>query len=147
MFITKSFPELSGSEVYEILKARSDVFMIEQDIRYPDADDIDYKALHVFTMDAEGLVQSYLRLYDKEDEVGVVKMGRVLTRHHGHGLGREIVAEGIRVAFGRMGAQGILLDSQEYCTGFYSKLGFKTVSQTFMEAGVPHVQMFLERND
>ncbi|MBQ9185251.1 MAG: GNAT family N-acetyltransferase [Bacteroidales bacterium] len=143
VFLVKSFGQLSGKEVYEILKARSDVFMTEQGIRYPDMDDIDYRSLHVWMQDDSGLVLAYLRLYDKEDEPGIVKMGRVLTREHGKGIGRKLVSAGIKAAHERMNARGILLDSQEYCTGFYEKLGFKKCSDAFMEAGIPHVQMIM----
>ena len=54
-FYVKPFDALSGAEVYEILKARSAVFMMEQEIRYLDIDDIDYRSLHCFMME-EGKV-------------------------------------------------------------------------------------------
>ena len=137
----KTFGELSGSEVYEILKARCDVFTVEQQICYPDMDDIDYDAVHVFIADEKGLVLAYLRLYREE---GSVHMGRVLTRDHGKGLGRILVEEGIRAAVAHFGASSIVLHSQEYCSGFYEKFGFKITSDIFIEAEIPHVEMVLK---
>ena len=141
----KPFGELTASEVYEILKARCDIFTVEQQICYPDMDDIDYDAIHVFCADERGVVQAYLRLYTEGDDNETVHIGRVLTRDHGRGLGRIVMEEGIRVAFGRMGAARILLHSQEYCIGFYEKFGFRVVSDVFIEAEIPHVEMVMDR--
>ncbi|MBR1706331.1 MAG: GNAT family N-acetyltransferase [Bacteroidales bacterium] len=139
----KTFSELTGAEVYEILKARCDVFTVEQRICYPDMDDIDYDSLHVSIVDEKGRVQAYLRLYQDGALPGAVHMGRVLTREHGKGLGREVVLTGIKAARERMGATQILLHSQQYCTGFYEKAGFRVCSDVFIEADIPHVQMVL----
>ena len=136
----KAFGELSGSEVYEILKARCDVFTVEQQICYPDMDDIDYDAIHVFCADEKGLVLAYLRLYCED---GAVHMGRVLTRNHGEGLGRVLVKAAINAAASLMKATSIILHSQEYCIGFYEKFGFKVTSDVFIEAEIPHVEMVL----
>ena len=141
----KPFGELTASEVYEILKARCDIFTVEQQICYPDMDDIDYDAIHVFCADGRGVVQAYLRLYTEGDDNETVHIGRVLTRDHGMGLGRVVMEEGIRVAFGHMGAARILLHSQEYCIGFYEKFGFRVVSDVFIEAEIPHVEMIMDR--
>lgn len=142
MIKVKRFQELTAAEVYEILKARCDVFTVEQKICYPDMDDIDYEALHVWCEDERGMVQAYLRLY-REPCSTAVHMGRVLTREHGRGQGRELVSEGVRVAREMMGATQIELHSQQYCTVFYEKLGFRAVSPVFIEADIPHVSMVM----
>lgn len=141
--IVKHFSELSAAEVFEILRARCDVFTVEQKICYPDPDDTDLEAVHVFSYDRNGLVQAYLRLYEDDSRSGLVHIGRVLTREHGLGFGREIVAEGIRAARERMGAKELSLHSQQYCIGFYEKMGFSVCSDVFMEADIPHVEMRL----
>ena len=89
--VVKHLSELTPVEVFEILRARCDVFSVEQKICYPDPDDTDLEATHVFSMGMDGKVQAYLRLYDAEAEPGLVHMGCVLTREHGEGLGRVIV--------------------------------------------------------
>lgn len=83
-FQTKKFDELTTTELYEILKARAAVFVVEQNCVYQDLDDLDYKSLHVFCEDGK-TVTAYLRAFYKEDDV--VQMGRVLTLKHGTGLG------------------------------------------------------------
>ena len=75
-FISKTFPELSAKEIYEILKARMEVFLLEQNIVCLDIDGVDYDALHVFLWEND-MVVAYLRAFRYDD---AVKIGRVLTR-------------------------------------------------------------------
>ena len=83
-FAAKTFEELSSLELYEILKARSAIFIVEQNCVYQDLDDLDYRSLHIFSMEDQK-VTSYLRAYWKNRDV--VQIGRVLTMKHGTGLG------------------------------------------------------------
>lgn len=136
-----SFDTLSTQELYEILRARSDIFALEEKILYPDADGIDYDSLHVFCTDRQGTVTAYLRIYPKDGEPGVVQMGRVLTRVHGTGLGKQLLEAGIYAAYHFMGAKEIYVESQKHAVGFYEKAGFSVTSGEFMEAGIVHVQM------
>ena len=82
--VTKFFDELTTLELYEILKARAEIFVVEQNCIYQDLDDKDYNSLHVF-YEVDGKVTAYLRAFIKEE--GVVQIGRVLTVEHGTGLG------------------------------------------------------------
>ena len=136
-----TFDALTTRELYEILRARADVFIGEEKILYPDADGIDYDSVHVFSADPDGRVTSYLRMFPKADEPGVVQMGRVLTREHGKGLGQKLLMAAMQGAAEYMGASEIYLESQKHAEGFYLKEGFKTTSEEFIEAGIPHVQM------
>ena len=136
-----SFDALTTRELYEILRARADVFVGEEKILYPDADGIDYDSVHVFSEDANGRVTAYLRMFPKADEPGVVQMGRVLTREHGKGLGQKLLMAAMQGAAEYMGASEIYLESQKHAEGFYLKAGFVTTSGEFMEAGIPHMQM------
>lgn len=142
----KSFEELTLKELYEILKVRSEIFVVEQNIVYQDCDDIDYRSFHVFYKDEEERVTAYLRLFYKLDEPGTVKVGRVLTRTHGHGLGGKILNDGIEFAFKNMDATRLLMDAQEYAIGFYEKYGFRVISDRFIEEDIYHVEMELVRN-
>ncbi len=139
--MVKAFDELTTVQLYEILKARSAVFVVEQNCIYQDLDDVDYRSLHVFECDAEKHVEAYLRLFEKADEPGVVQMGRVLTVRRGEGLGGAILKEGIQVATERLGAKEIFLEAQVYAIGYYAKEGFSVCSEEFLEDGIPHVQM------
>ncbi len=139
----KTFDELSGREVYEILRARSAVFMMEQRIHYLDMDGTDYQSLHCFYQEG-GRVAAYLRAYRMEDGPEAVHIGRVLTVKHGRGLGGRLLTEAIDALRERTGCKYIRLDSQAPVAGFYEKYGFRAVSGEFLEAGIPHIAMELE---
>jgi ElaA protein len=141
MFIHKKFEELSVQELYAILKARQDVFVVEQKCAYPDIDGIDPEASHLFTMNEEGKVTSCLRLFWKKDEPHTAQIGRVLTTERGTGLGGKILHEGVRICVEEMKADEIYLEAQTYATGYYAKEGFEIVSEPFEEDGILHVQM------
>ncbi|MDE6732915.1 MAG: GNAT family N-acetyltransferase [Oscillospiraceae bacterium] len=139
-FKAKRFGELSGSEVYEILKARSAVFMLEQNIRCLDPDGVDYNCLHCF-FEENGAVAAYLRAYP---DSGKIRIGRVLTRTRGQGHGRMIMERGIKAARDAFGNLTVTVDAQKHAEEFYRKLGFETVSGEFLEEGVIHVRMELK---
>jgi ElaA protein len=139
--IVKHFDELSITELYEILKTRSEIFVLEQECLYQDLDDKDQDAVHVFCWNENGRVSGYLRLFMKDAEAGVVQIGRVVTLEHGKGIGGQILHKGVEVAIERFKAQKIYLEAQVYATGYYSREGFKIVSDEFLEDGIPHVKM------
>ena len=138
----KFFDELTVSELYEILKARAAIFVVEQNCVYQDIDGVDVRSLHVF-YESDGTVEAYLRLFPKPDEEGTVQMGRVLTVHHGRGLGGILLKDGIRLARDRMNAKKIFLEAQCYAVGYYAREGFRICSEEFLEDGIPHVAMEL----
>ena len=88
--ITKSFTELTTTELYEILKARAKIFVVDQNCIYQDLDDIDYRSLHIFYED-KGKIIAYLRAFEKDSSAKIVQMGRVLTLTHGTGLGGKLL--------------------------------------------------------
>ncbi len=137
-YICKSFSELSAQQLYEILKARSQVFIVEKNMRCLDMDDADYVAYHYF-LEKEEKVVAYLRAISLDDKR--VKIGRVLTTLRGKGYGREILAFAISDIKKRFGAKQILLHAQTDVALFYEKCGFEVVSDEFMEENVPHVEM------
>lgn len=139
--VSKYFDELNTRELYEILKARCDVFVVEQNCAYPELDDMDYESLHVYG-EVNGKLKAYLRAYIKED--GVVRMGRVLTLERGKGYGAEILKSGIEEVKKHFSAQKIYIEAQSYATGFYEREGFTICSEEFLEDGIAHVQMELE---
>ena len=135
----KPFPELTAAELYDILKARSRVFQFEQNIRYLDEDDVDYRCLHCF-FEENGQVTAYLRAYIEDEKI---KLGRVLTVTRGKGLGRRLMELGAVSAREHFGNRTIVIDAQKHAEGFYKKLGFVTVSGEFLEEGIVHVKMEL----
>ena len=141
--VIKTFAELTAGELYEILRLRESVFIVEQNCPYPEADGLDYDAVHLFRADDGGRVKAYLRLFWKPDEEGTVQLGRVVTAPdvRGTGLGRRLMQEGIRYAAETMGAERLCLHAQVQASGFYAKDGFKVCSDVFLEDGIPHVEM------
>lgn len=142
-FKVKSFGELTAAELYEILKSRSEIFLLEQNIICQDMDDVDYDSLHCFLQEGNRVV-AYLRAYYKEGDRSVVKVGRVLSLTHGIGLGTKLMKDSIDYIKVNMPCKKISMNAQSHATGFYERFGFKKVSDEFLEEGVPHVQMDLE---
>ncbi len=143
-FICKTFDELTTRELYEILRARSAVFVVEQDCVYQDLDKTDYESTHIFTCNESGEVSAYLRLFMKNGEKNTAQIGRVLTTERKKGLGGEILREGIKIAKEKLCAEGIYIEAQEYAIPFYSREGFEVTSDVFLEDGILHVQMRLK---
>lgn len=141
-FFAKTFDELTTSELYEILKSRAQIFMLEQKIYCLDMDDVDYKAKHFFLKENDKIL-AYLRAYYYNDEHSVVKIGRVLSVTHKKGLGRELMNKCIADIGKNMPCEKIFVSSQSQAKGFYQKCGFKTVSDEYLEEGVPHIAMEL----
>lgn len=136
----KYFAELTAAEMYEILKSRAETFMLGQNIRCLDMDDVDYSARHYF-IEEQGRVAGYLRAYYKDESRQTVKMGRVLTLDRGKGNGRrlmEFAFEDIKV---NLPCERLYVEAQVQAQGFYSKMGFQVTSDVFMEEGIPHVMM------
>ena len=141
-FVSKFFDRLTPAEVYEILKARTKIFIVEQNCPYQDSDGTDYGSLHVF-YEQNGEIMAYLRAFEKEK--GVVQVGRVLTVGHGKGLGGKLLKAGLEQVKEKYAPKKIYLEAQCYATGFYEREGFKICSDVFLEDGIPHVKMELEQ--
>ena len=143
-WLIKHWDELTRDELYDLLVVRTAVFVVEQHCPYQEADGLDRRAWHVFARDGGGAVQACLRILEPEN--GTAQIGRVLTTHRGAGLGRTLMERGIQAAWEKTGARRIRLEAQSYAQGFYEKLGFRrTEAPEFLEDGIPHVEMVLER--
>jgi len=144
-FVAKEFNELTTKELYEILKARAKVFIVEQGIQCQDMDDVDYGSLHCY-YEEDGIVTAYLRAYQGADNTEV-QIGRVLTIEHGKGFGKQLMECSIRKIEEKFRCKKICLDAQTHAIGFYEKLGFQVSSDEFLEEGIPHVKMEKKRGD
>ena len=141
--VTKYFHELTTTELYELLKSRAEIFVVEQNCSYQDLDDKDYHSLHIF-YEENGKVIAYLRAFVKDASTNTVQMGRVLTLTHKTGLGRLLLKEGIAQIKEKLNPSTIYIEAQCYATGFYEKEGFVISSDEFLEDGIPHVEMLLK---
>ena len=141
--VTKFFQDLSTTELYELLKSRAEIFVVEQNCVYQDLDNKDYHSLHIF-YEEQGKVLAYLRAFEKDASTKTVQMGRVLTLTHGTGLGRTLLKEGIKQIKEKFTPSAIYIEAQCYATGFYEREGFVICSDEFLEDGIPHVEMILK---
>lgn len=139
----KRFDELGVYDLYEILKLRCDVFIVEQECHYEDIDGKDEKAMHVYLKDNNEIV-AYLRVLDKGAVFEEVAIGRVIAKRRRMGLGTMILKEGIKVAKEYFNADRIKIEAQVYAKSLYEKLGFRVCGEEFLEDGIPHVPMVIE---
>ncbi len=136
----KHYSELNTNELYELLKVRNSVFVVEQECPYQDLDDKDKEAYHFWLHDDNGIA-AYLRVLAPGVSFKDCSIGRVLTTRRRLGLGTKIMKEGIRIAKEKYGADHIMIEAQVYAIEFYKKLGFVECSEEFLEDGIPHVRM------
>lgn len=142
--IAKYFEELTADELYEILRARAAVFVVEQNCAYQDVDGLDRRSLHIFFREEDGGMPAYLRAFRQEDDPDTVRLGRVLTRRRGVGLGGRLLSEGLARIREEMAPRRICIEAQSYAVGYYAREGFSVCSEEFLEDGIPHVRMKLD---
>ncbi len=140
--VVKRFEELSVGELYDILKIRVEVFVVEQQCIYQELDEKDKQSYHVFYKE-NGKIQAYLRVIDKGVSFDEVSIGRVISVKRRCGIGSKLLAQGIKVAKERMNATSIRIEAQTYARKLYEKQGFIQVSEEFLEDGIPHIEMLL----
>lgn len=140
-----SFSELSTKQLYEIMVLRQEVFVVEQDCPYLDADGSDYASHHVLGYQADKLV-TYTRLVPQgvsyEDYPSI---GRVVSSAsvRGKGLGYELMQKSIAYSRELWGDKTIKISAQCYLLKWYGKLGFKAIGEEYLEDDIPHHGMIL----
>ena len=139
--ISKPFEELTVPEVYEILRLRSEVFVVEQECAYQDIDGKDPGSWQVMVFDDEGELVAGLRVLRPGVSFPEASLGRVLTRYRGKGYGVMAMREGIRIAREQYGVEMLRIEAQCHAIGFYERFGFRVDSAEFLEDGIPHVEM------
>ena len=139
----KSFEEITTSELYEIIKARVDVFVIEQDCPYPDLDDYDQKALHLWA-EQDLKVLAYCRIFNKGIKYPETSIGRFLTTEKGRGknFGKQLIQYAVETIENRFRTSEIRISAQDYLLRFYSGFGFEDTGKKYLEDNIPHTEMF-----
>lgn len=138
----KTFPELTTTELYELLRIRNDVFVVEQNCVYQDLDYDDQPSIHLWITEEERIV-ALCRVCPAGTHMDEVSIGRVITVERGKGYGKALMLAAIDAARQHFGATRIDLEAQEYAKGFYEKVGFRQSSAPFILDGIPHVRMSL----
>jgi len=150
---TKRFNELSLNQLYDALKLRVDVFVVEQTCYYPDLDseknqlDRHQETLHLLGYQHSTLV-AYLRvLAQGQSYDDYISIGRVATAKdaRGSGLGHELMSEGLKLCQKNFANQAIKISAQEHLKEYYQQHGFKQVSDMYLEDNIPHIAMVNKR--
>ncbi len=136
----KLFSELTIDELYEILRIRAEVFVVEQDCVYQDLDGDDQASVHLWLTEG-GRVVALCRVCPAGTHMEEVSIGRVITTVRGKGYGKLMMLEGIKAARELFGAARIDIEAQEYARGFYEQVGFRQSSEPFILDGIPHIRM------
>jgi len=140
IFYSKTFSELTNSELYGILKARFQIFVLEQNINRQDMDEIDKEALHCFIKENDEVI-ACIRAHYVDKARKEVKISRVLTLVHGGGVGRRLMEEALIAIKQKMPHNRLFVYAQKQAVGYYKKMGFCAVSEEFTDAGIPHIEM------
>ncbi len=143
-YVTKHFNDLTPQELYSIHKLRNEVFVVEQQCIYQDADNKDPNSYHVMGYDANGLA-AYSRIVPAGISFAELSIGRVVTAPHarGTGAGKKIMQEAIKQCNRLFGNVPIRIGAQLYAKEFYNKLGFIQSGDVYDEDGIPHIEMLL----
>ncbi|WP_226038184.1 GNAT family N-acetyltransferase [Aquibacillus saliphilus] len=142
----KTFDELTTSELYKIIKARVDVFVVEQNCPYHEVDNYDQVSSHLFS-EVDGIIVAYSRLIPKENIYSEASIGRVLINkdYRGKGCATKLMEKSIDIITETWKENEIKIHGQEHLRHFYRSLGFKEISEVYLEDNIPHVDMILHR--
>ena len=138
------FSELSPVELARIYRARQQVFVIEQQCPYLDADACDEVSWHLAAWSPEVVLPlAYARLVNPGGKYAEPSMGRVMTtaQARGTGLGRELVRRVLEHCALVFPGQAVRISAQQRLERFYAEFGFAAVGATYLEDGIPHVEM------
>lgn len=141
----KTFDQLTTEELYQILRLRSEVFVVEQDCVYQDVDNKDQKAIHIIGT-KNGEIVAYTRIFKPGDYFNNVSIGRVVVSQdqRKYGLGKQIMQASLAAIDQRFPNQPIEISAQSYLLKFYTELGFKVTGEEYLEDGIPHRRMLKE---
>jgi ElaA protein len=141
------FEELSADLLYEVLRFRQSIFVVEQSSPYLDLDGFDQVAWHLL-LRAEGDLAGYLRLVPMPGPPPLIRIGRVAVASYlrRRGLGRGLMQDALRLHREQYRGHDIVLGAQTHLVSFYQGFGFATTSEPYDEFGVPHIDMMLRRS-
>jgi ElaA protein len=140
----RRFDELTAGELYELLRFRQSIFVVEQACAYPDLDGLDQSAWHLLARMESELI-GYLRLMAMAGPRPIVRIGRVAVSPslRRGGLGRMLMEKALILCRERFPLQAVALGAQVPLVPFYESFGFATTSEPYDDFGVAHVEMVL----
>ena len=143
-YTTKPFHALTSIELYRLLQLRQEVFVVEQECPYLDADGMDDKCIHVLGFTENAITEAYCRICPAGTSYeGYVSIGRVVTSKQIRkaGEGRRLMIYALEKAHKLFPNVPIKISAQTYLIKFYNSLGFQEVGKEYLEDGIPHVAM------
>lgn len=149
----KTFQQLSTNELYAILKERVNIFVVEQNCPYPEIDDNDQAAYHLFKVNESneenkenGDVMAYLRILPSGVVYKEASFGRVIVKeqYRGLGLAKEMIDQAMYFLQYTLNEHKIKIQAQDYLRDFYASFGFDAISGVYLEDGIPHVDMIFD---
>jgi len=146
----KTFKQLTLDELYDALKLRIDVFVVEQTCYYPDIDNLDRhpETLHIFGYKNDKMA-AYLRVLPKGTSYpDNPSIGRVIIESsaRGTGLAHQLMDKTLIECKKRFPDQTFKMSAQEHLETFYSRHGFTKCSEMYLEDGIPHISMIQNSN-
>ncbi len=148
-WLLKSFSELDNDQLYELLKLRVDVFVVEQQCPYPELDDKDRheQTKHLLCYQQHQLV-AYSRLLAPGVSYPAASIGRIVIANdfRSSGYGRRLVEQSIALITQLWPDQGITIGAQSQLQNFYNSCGFTGISDTYLEDGIEHLDMHLSQH-
>jgi len=143
-FVCKTFDELTLQELYDLMALRQEVFVVEQDCPYLDADGKDQHGWHLMGLSPNGKLVAYTRLLPKGVSYeNYPSIGRVVTSPtaRGGGIGRELMEQSLVWVEKLFPGSNVKISAQCYLEKFYKSLGFQIVGESYLEDGIPHFPM------
>ena len=143
VWIEKPYAALTLDELYALLAFRQEVFAVEQNCPYLDADGYDDRAWHIWTIGADGRVAAYARVFGPGVKYPEASIGRVATALalRRTGLGRALVAQSLDLVRRQFGAVAVHISAQAHLERFYGDFGFVRCTENYLEDDIPHVGM------
>jgi ElaA protein len=138
----QKFEQLSATALYELLRFRQGIFVVEQESPYPDLDGLDPHAWHLL-LRRDGELIGYLRLMQAPVRIGRIAVAAELRRH---GLGRRLMQEALLFCRAQYPGQPVTLTAQVHLVPFYRGYGFAPIGEPFDDFGVAHVEMKFRNN-
>ena len=145
MIITKTFSELDTEDLYQILRLRSKVFVVEQDCVYQDIDNKDQNAIHLYYKENNEIL-AYTRIFKAGHYYENPCIGRVVVskKNRGNYLWKKILLDSMGYIKQNIKGEKIELSAQKYLDKFYKDLGFYKIGEDYLEDGIPHQRMIFD---
>ena len=142
----KSFDELTNTELYNLLKERTLVFVVEQNCPYLEVDGKDPVSYHLFKED-NGEIVAYLRIVPAGIAYQEASIGRVFVKkeYRGQGIAGKLLKRALDYIQNELEETKVKIQAQDYLRKFYSSFGFQPISETYLEDNIPHVDMILQK--